>query len=184
MVSPIAGSTTSRNFAGMRRPEKDASPRRSRQRLSQAEPRDRAVRIEQVTVAPVHGANLRDDRVVVKRRTDDVASQRVEAFAVHRTHPLEVARRSDVHRVGDRLTDARGLYSPVLRYWGTTSFALVAATKRSTDSPIRFAISPAVRLPKLPLGTDTTISAGAALTRRNDSRGRNNRKPAVAAVRG
>src|SRR5437773_10432469 len=60
------------------------------------------------------------------------------------------------------LTDTRGLYSPVRRYWGTTSFTLVAATKRFTGNPIRFAISPAARLPKFPLGTETTRPPGPA----------------------
>src|SRR5262249_37639097 len=53
-------------------------------------------------------------------------------------------------------TDARGLYSPVRRYSGTTSLTFVAAANRSTGRPIRLAMRPAVRFPKLPLGTDTT----------------------------
>ena len=55
-------------------------------------------------------------------------------------------------------TDARGSKRPVARYAGTTSFALVAATNRATGRPARFAISPAVRLPKLPLGVEKTTS--------------------------
>ena len=51
--------------------------------------------------------------------------------------------------------DARGLNWPVARYAGTTSFAFVAATNRSMGAPARFANSPAVRLPKLPLGVQT-----------------------------
>jgi len=43
-------------------------------------------------------------------------------------------------------------------YLGTMSLALVAATKRDTGSPARFANSPAVRFPKLPLGVENTIS--------------------------
>ena len=55
-------------------------------------------------------------------------------------------------------TDGRGSNRPVSRYVGTTSLALVAATNRAIGRPARFAISPAVRLPKLPLGVENTIS--------------------------
>src|SRR5258707_14740980 len=53
-------------------------------------------------------------------------------------------------------SDGRGSNRPVSRYAGTTSFALVAATNRAIGSPARFAIRPAVRLPKLPLGVENT----------------------------
>ena len=38
---------------------------------------------------------------VVVGEAGDVAAQRVEVAAVERLHPLEVARRADVHRIGD-----------------------------------------------------------------------------------
>jgi len=62
-------------------------------------------------------------------------------------------------------TDARGVYVPVRRYSGTTSLTFVAATKRSTGSPMRLAIRPAVRFPKLPLGTETTGRSSVARTK-------------------
>ena len=55
-------------------------------------------------------------------------------------------------------SDGRGSNRPVSRYAGTTSFALVAAMNRQIGSPARFAIRPAVRLPKLPLGVENTTS--------------------------
>src|SRR5260370_29347382 len=51
----------------------------------------------------------------------------------------------------------RGWNSPVRRYCGTTSLALVEATKRATGKPMRLAKIHAVRLPKFPLGTETII---------------------------
>ena len=63
-------------------------------------------------------------------------------------------------------TEGRGSNRPVSRYAGTTSFALVAATNRSIGRPARFASRPAVRLPKLPLGVENTISPPSPLTRR------------------
>ena len=80
----------------------------------------------------------------------------VDVVAVDRLHPLQVARRADVHGVGDRPN--RRLRVVVARSAGT------AGRCRSrwwpprtvfTGSPRRLAIRPAVRLPKLPLGTDT-----------------------------
>ena len=56
-------------------------------------------------------------------------------------------------------TEARGSKRPLCRYAGTTSFTFVAATNFAIGSPARFAISPAVRFPKLPLGVQTWISA-------------------------
>ena len=44
-------------------------------------------------------------------------------------------------------TEGRGLYLPVWRYSGTTSFAFEAATKFLIGSPIFFANIPAARLP-------------------------------------
>ena len=44
-------------------------------------------------------------------------------------------------------------------YSGKTSLMFVAATKRSAGSPSRFAIRPAVRFPKLPLGVQKISSA-------------------------
>ncbi len=49
-------------------------------------------------------------------------------------------------------SEGRGVKRPVTRYSGTTSLTLVAATKRVIGSPARFAINPAVRLPKFPDG--------------------------------
>ena len=69
---------------------------------------------------------------------------------------------TDVHRVGDRLHRGRGANRPVARYAGTTSLTFVAATNRAIGSPARLAISPAVRLPKFPLGVQTVISANRA----------------------
>ena len=52
---------------------------------------------------------------------------------------------------------------PGVEYSGTTSLALVAATNRSIGRPARFAIRPAVRLPKLPLGVrEDDVAAVAA----------------------
>src|SRR5438105_12487955 len=58
-------------------------------------------------------------------------------------------------------TDGRGANRPVERYAGTTSLALVAAMKRSIARPDRFAINPAVRLPKFPLGVENTTPLSA-----------------------
>src|SRR5262245_3176200 len=58
-------------------------------------------------------------------------------------------------------TEGRGAKTPVARYAGTTSFTLVAAMNRSIARPDRLAISPAVRLPKFPLGVQTVTGAGA-----------------------
>ena len=82
-------------------------------------------------------------------------------------HALEVARVADVHRVGDRLhRRARRRSGRCARYSGTTSLTLVAATKRAIGRPARLAISPAVRLPKLPLGVQTAMSgAGSDMAR-------------------
>src|SRR6187401_34287 len=54
-------------------------------------------------------------------------------------------------------TEGRGANRPVVRYSGTTSLTLVAATNRLIGSPARLAIRPAVRLPKLPLGVQTVM---------------------------
>ena len=59
-------------------------------------------------------------------------------------------------------SEARGTNRPVSRYRGTSSFALVAATKRATGRPQRHAYTPAVRWPKLPLGTQNTGPRAAA----------------------
>ena len=48
---------------------------------------------------------------------------------------------------------AWGRHAPVCKYCGTTSLRLVAAQKPATGSPHCAAYTPAVRLPKLPLGT-------------------------------
>ena len=110
-VSPIAGSTTSRNFAGCAVARKTPVARRlrPRQRLLQPEPGDRAVRIQQVPMTAVDRADLRNDGRIVERRADDVAAERLEVVAVHRAHPLEIARRADVHGVGHRLHRRAGL---------------------------------------------------------------------------
>ena len=56
-------------------------------------------------------------------------------------------------------TEARGRNPPESRYSGSTSFAFVAAMKRATGSPIRAAITPAVRLPRFPEGTAKTTGS-------------------------
>jgi hypothetical protein len=48
-----------------------------------------------------------------------------------------------------------GANFPLRKYSGTTSFAFVDATNLVTGNPMRFANSPAVKLPKFPLGTET-----------------------------
>ncbi len=48
------------------------------------------------------------------------------------------------------------LYSPVLKYTGTSSFSLVEITNLDTGSPISRARIPPVRFPKLPEGTLNT----------------------------
>ena len=57
-------------------------------------------------------------------------------------------------------TEGRARKSPVARYSGTTSLVFVEATKRSTGTPIRAAMMPAVRLPKFPEGTEKVSDAG------------------------
>ena len=52
--------------------------------------------------------------------------------------------------------EARGENFPVFKYVGKTSLLFVAAIKACTGSPIDLAISPAVRFPKFPLGTEKT----------------------------
>ena len=48
-----------------------------------------------------------------------------------------------------------GANFPLRRYSGTTSLALVEAMNLATGKPMRLAKRPAVRFPKLPLGTET-----------------------------
>ena len=56
------------------------------------------------------------------------------------------------------LSEGRGREVPLARNSGTASLMLVAATNPLTGSPRRLAMSPAVRLPKLPLGVQNTRS--------------------------
>ncbi len=66
-------------------------------------------------------------------------------------------------------TEGRGRKRCVRKNSGTTSLTLVAATIRAMGSPIFLAISPAHKLPKLPLGTlKTTDSPGAMARRRSN----------------
>jgi hypothetical protein len=57
-------------------------------------------------------------------------------------------------------TASCGVNVPEVRYRGNGSLIVVAATKWPTGTPRRAAITPAVRLPRLPLGT-TTVGGGA-----------------------
>ncbi len=50
--------------------------------------------------------------------------------------------------------EGRGRKIPESRNSGTASLILVEAIKRCTGNPIRLAMMPAVRFPKLPLGTE------------------------------
>ena len=58
-------------------------------------------------------------------------------------------------------TAGAGSYLPEARNRGSGSLTVVAATKRAMGTPRRAASSPAVTLPRLPLGT-TTTGAGAS----------------------
>ncbi len=49
--------------------------------------------------------------------------------------------------------DARGRKAAVAMYRGKTRLALEAARKPATGSPVWAAMTPAVRFPRLPLGT-------------------------------
>src|SRR5687767_6573233 len=66
------------------------------------QPGNRAVRIEQITVALMDTADFVENLPVVISEADDVASKRCQIALVERLDALEVAGRTDVHRVGDR----------------------------------------------------------------------------------
>src|SRR5687767_8768930 len=53
-------------------------------------------------------------------------------------------------------TDGRGSTRPVLRNLGTVSLIVVGAENLAIGAPSFHAITPAARLPKLPLGTEIT----------------------------
>ena len=79
----------------------------------QPEPRNRAVRIEQIAVFLVHAADRLDTCVVGVCRAHHILPHAVDVVVVEGPHPFEVARSADVHGIGHgadrwaRLVDAR-----------------------------------------------------------------------------
>ena len=110
-------------------------------------------------------------------------AHRVDVVAVQPAHALEVARVADVHRVGDRLHRGARLEAagrrdtPARRRWRWSPRRIA-----SIGRPARFAISPAVRLPKLPLGVQTTISRAGAARAADLRDARESNRPSAAAA--
>ena len=94
-----------------------------------------------------------EDGVALLDLLDALPDERREAFVL--TQLLGLPTSMALDRV---CCETLGRYSPVSKNRGTVSLVLVAATKRRTGRPIRQASSPALRLPKLPLGTEKTGS--------------------------
>ena len=143
-------------------PERRGGARVGLQQRLQPEPRDRAVRIQKVATPPIHVRDFFHHARVGERRT--ATSWRIRPISSSynaRIRSKLLGAPTSIALATVR-TDARVSYTPDRRYAGTTSLTLVAATNRRTCRPMRLAMRPAVRFPKLPLGTETIGSVAQA----------------------
>ena len=185
---PMTGSTISANFAGCAVARNTPTPP-SRLPAPPGLPAPSAPGTQSRCADRADSRALVDppDRRRAPRRrvtaAGDVAAHRVAIAAVQPRHALEVARVADVHRVRQRLHRRRAARSGrSSRYSGTTSLTFVAATNRAIGRPARFAISPAVRLPKLPLGVRDDRPPSAGCVHAPAARRRGSSRPSAAAA--